>query len=411
MDITDLKGVGAKRAHALQSAGIFSVDDLLEHFPRDYDDRSKIKKISELIPEAVNTIRVIVASAPENLLRKKFSLTKVIVKSPRENRADADTLEIIFFNQPYLKKYFKPGVEYIFTGTVRENAGGRMQIVSPDYEPAGETELSGGRIVPIYTPPKGFSQKTFRALIFRALEAKKIAPAQQNEFCVCENITQNENLVDSHALETRNNFPDALPEKIREKYNLCKREFAVRNIHFPANDGDFLAARRRLVFEELFFIQAALHEMKNNVRAQPGIVFEDCDCGIFLSALPFAFTSAQACAFEDISRDVQSGKRLNRLIQGDVGSGKTAVAFGAIFLAAQNGFQSAMMAPTDVLAAQHFTQSEKRFSPLGFETVLLTSSLGAKKKRETLEKISNGAAKIIIGTHALIQEKVNYYNL
>jgi ATP-dependent DNA helicase RecG len=372
MQISELKGVGAKRTHALQSAGIFTAADLLEYFPRDYDDRSKVKTISELIPEAVNTIRGVAAFEPQNAVRKKFSITKLIIKD------HTGTLELIWFNQPYLKKYFKKGNEYIFTGKVRE--AGITQMLSPDYEPSGGTELSGGRIVPIYTPPKQFSQKTFRALIFRALETVK-------------------------------SFADTLPEEVLAKYKLCGRETAVRNIHFPESDELFLSARRRLVFEELFFMQTALLEIKNTVNSQSGIVLEDVDYSPFLQALPFGLTHAQSEVLSDISRDLQSGRCMNRLIQGDVGSGKTAVAFAAIFLAAKNGYQSALMAPTDVLAVQHYSQCEKLFSPFGFETVLLTGSLGAKEKRGALAKTENGTASIVIGTHALIQEKVRYHKL
>ncbi|MCL2047558.1 MAG: ATP-dependent DNA helicase RecG [Defluviitaleaceae bacterium] len=374
MNITDLKGVGTKRTHALQSVGIFSVEDLLNHFPRDYDDRSKVKKISELIPEAVNTIRGVVAFEPEsaNVGRKKFSLTKVIIKD------QTGVLEIVWFNQPYLKKYFKKGNEYIFTGMVRENA--KLQMLSPDYEPASETLLSGGRIVPVYSPPPQFSQKTFRALIYQALQ---------------------------HA-ET---FEERLSAEIRQKYKLCDRETAIRNIHFPENNELFLEARRCLVFEELFFSQLALLQIKANVQAEQGIVFAALDFAPFLAALPFAPTQAQARVMAEIASDTGNGKRMNRLIQGDVGSGKTAVAFAAIFLAAKNGFQSALMAPTDVLAAQHYTQCKKLFALFGYETVFLTGANTAKERRQILQKIENGTANIIIGTHALIQEKVQYHSL
>ena len=244
MLISELNGVGAKRAHALQSAGIFTVADLLNHFPRDYDDRSKVKTIAELIPEAVNTLRGVVAFEPEcvNLRRKgvsgSFSVTKVIIKDY------TGTLELVWFNQPYLKKNFKKGYEYIFTGKVREiNEAQReretalLQMQSPEYELAGETELSGGRIVPIYTTPKQYSQKTFRALIYQALSAYD------------QNI--------------KSVFSEHIPAPIRSAYNLCGRETAVRNIHFPESDELFLSARRRLVLT-CFSIRRAVNRARTS---------------------------------------------------------------------------------------------------------------------------------------------------
>jgi ATP-dependent DNA helicase RecG len=356
----------------LQSAGIFSVEDLLNYFPRDYDDRSKVKTVAELMPEAVNTIRGVVSCAPECANLRRISITKVKIKDC------TGTLELVWFNQPYLKKYFKKGAEYIFTGKVRE--AGQLQMISPDYEAAGEVELSGGRIVPIYTTPKLYSQKTFRALMYKALHAQK-------------------------------NFQENLPQKILEKYNLCNRETAVRNIHFAESDELFLKARRRLVFEELFFMQLALLNLKGEFSAQKGIIFSDTDFAPFLKCLPFTPTNAQTRVLTEISSDFSSDSRMNRLVQGDVGSGKTAIAFFSAYIAAKNGFQTALMAPTDVLASQHFESCEKILSPLGIDAVLLTGSIGAAARRDALQKISDGTAQVIIGTHALIQERVNFFRL
>lgn len=393
MLVTELKGVGAKRAHALQSAGIFTVEDLLNNFPRDYDDRSKVKTVAELVPEAVNTIRGVVSRAPECVtLRRKgakagLTVTKVIIKD------HTGTLELVWFNQPYLKKIFKVGVEYIFTGKVREvPEASHVQIQSPDYETAGEIELTGGRIVPIYTPLKQFSQKTFRALIFQALSLKPFSTR--------------------HKMQADENFfAENLPAKILEKYNLCDRETAVRNIHFSESDELFLQARRRLVFEELFFMQLKLLNLKGAISSQPGFHFTDVDYFPFLKLLPFAPTGEQMRVLSEVSRDISGGTRMYRLIQGDVGSGKTAVAFAAAYIAAKNGYQTALMAPTDVLATQHFSACKQIFTPLGFEAVLLTGALSAKARREALAKTETGTAAIIIGTHALIQESVNYHCL
>ena len=371
MKISQLKGVGIKRARALQLAKIFTISDLLNHFPKDYDDRSEIRTINSLIPDTVNTIRGIVTQDPENAtLKNSLNLTKVKIKD------HTGTLELIWFNQPYLKKYFKRNTEYIFTGKIKN--GSKLQMQSPDYEPCGGAELSGGRIVPMYTTPKQYSQKTFRGLIHQALE---IAPPETEVFF------------------------ETLPKVLRQKYNLCGRKEAVKNIHFPESNEKFLAARRRLVFEELFFIQRALLDMKGAVSVQTGAVFSDTNLQPFISKLSFKPTAAQTKVFNDIITDLKSGIRMNRLIQGDVGSGKTAIALGAASLAVKNGYQAAIMAPTDVLANQHYTNCKN----LGFKAALLTG--GIKKRREILAEIENGQAQIIIGTHALFQEGVSYSNL
>jgi len=391
MNILKLSGVGAKRAHSLYTAGISTVADLLNHFPRDYDDRTQVKTVAELSLDAVNTIRGIVATDPETATlprkgTKPLNITKVIIKD------HTGTLELVWFNQPYLKKYFKKHGEYIFTGKVRSMHGQRVQMQSPEYEPCNENELSHARIVPIYTTPPQFSQKTFRALIHQALEASNRTAGQAGN-------GENEA------------FIDHLPSSIRKKYNLCNRKTAICNIHFPESDELFLAARQRLVFEELFFMQTALLQMKGATTAQAGILFDDVDMKPFLRTLPFSLTNAQAGVLADIAKDISTGGRMNRLIQGDVGSGKTAVAMAAAYLAMKNGYQAALMAPTDVLANQHFMQCRQFFAPPGFETVLLTGSIGAKARREALAKIQDGRAAMIVGTHALIQEKVEYARL
>ena len=379
MNISELSGVGAKRAHSLYLAGVKTVEDLLNYFPRDYDDRSNIKNIAELTDDAVNTIRGVVATEPESavLVRKnapRLNITKLTLQDR------TGTLEIVWFNQPYLKKYFKVNSEYIFTGKVRETFGNKKQMQSPEYEAVGGESTSHGRIVPVYTTPPQYSQKTFRALI-------------------------------NQGLEVALNFAEHLPAAIREKYSLCGIEDAIRNIHFPANDDAFLAARRRLVFEELFFMQLSLFQMKEAVATQPGILLTDTNITAFLKSLPFSLTAAQETVLAEISSDMSSSKRLNRLVQGDVGSGKTVVAMAAAYMVMQSGYQAALMAPTEVLASQHYEQCQKFFAPLGFETVLLTGSIGAKAKRETYAKIESGAVQMIVGTHALIQEKVEYKNL
>ncbi|MCL2360360.1 MAG: ATP-dependent DNA helicase RecG [Defluviitaleaceae bacterium] len=376
MDITNLSGIGEKRALALRDAGLHTVYDLLNFFPRDYDDRSQIRTVDSLIPGAVNTIRGYLYSPPENTVpsskrrpgARLLTLTKVILKD------NTGSLELVWFNQPYLKKYFRLGTEYVFTGKVRLDHRNRLQMEAPDYEVVTAQPLSAGRIVPVYSPPKGFSQKTFRALIFQALK-------------ICTDIMEN------------------LPESIRQTHKLCNRKEAIANIHFPADDRSFMISRRRLVFEELFFMQMALFSLKGQGAAQPGIKLEGNYLD-FLASLPFNLTNAQHHVLEDIKSDIQSSTRMNRLIQGDVGSGKTAAAMAAAYLTIKNGYQAAIMAPTEVLARQHYVDFSRYL-----DTVLLTGSQTAKERKVVLAQIAENPNLMIVGTHALIQPGVEYAKL
>jgi ATP-dependent DNA helicase RecG len=381
MHISTLSGIGQKRAQALEKAGIISVSDLLNRLPRDYDDRSEIRTVESLTPGTVQVIRGVLAQMPENIPMPKrgarpITLTKALLKD------NTGTLELVWFNQPYLQNNFKHGREYIFIGAVRLTYNNRLQMQSPEYEAVSDISLSAGRIVPLYTPPAGFLQKTYRALIHSALKYV------------------------SDALS-----PDALPSNTRLVYHLCSRITAIRNIHFPESDELFLEARRRLVFEELFFMQLALFQMKGRSDGQAGLVFDDVNCEPYVATLPFAPTQAQSRVLKEIASDMQSGKAMNRLIQGDVGSGKTAVAMAAAYLTIKNGCQAAIMAPTEVLAQQHYEGFTRLFAPLGIKTILLTGSLPAKERKNALSAIADGTARMIVGTHALVQSGVKYNRL
>jgi len=375
MDIKNLSGIGEKRAAELKRLGLNTVQDLLNFYPRDYDDRSQIRSVDSLIPGAVNTIRGYLATPPENTNPSYKKTTRALTLTKATLKDYSGSLELVWFNQPYLKKYFKLGTEYVFTGRVKLDYKNRLKMESPDYEAFSENQLSAGRIVPIYTTPKGFSQKTFRALMFQALKLGS------------EKIKEN------------------LPTPIMQMHKLCKRHEAIANIHFPANDKSFLIARRRLVFEELFFMQLSLFNLKGKAAVQPGILLEG-DCNDFIDKLPFVLTAAQMRVLEDIQVDCKSGSRMNRLVQGDVGSGKTAVAMTAAYLTIKNGYQAAIMAPTEVLALQHFKDFSKYM-----DTVLLAGSQTAKERRAALAQIAEDPGLMIVGTHALIQPGVEFARL
>ena len=376
MNISELSGIGSGRASTLAGVGIQTVEDLTSYFPRDYDDRSEIKTISMLVPGTTHTIRGTIMSDAENISFRPKS--KVMTKLRLED--ETGELILVWFGQPYLKKNFKKNETYLFTGRVCENYD-RLQMESPEYEKIeldkSDETVSAGRIVPIYTLPKGISQKMFRKWMKTAL-GLGLGPGLE--------------------LDIQETLPDFVLG------DLCSKKDAIQNIHFPESDGAFYAARQRLVFEELFFMQLSLLQIKE--ASQPGIVIDE-DISPFLRKLPFTLTDAQMAVLQEIMLDMKSAYRMNRLIQGDVGSGKTAVAAAAAYLAISSGYQAAIMAPTEVLAKQHYKQFKRYFE----DTVLLVGSLTAKEKREAQALIRDGRAKMIVGTHAIIQEGVDFSNL
>jgi len=377
--ITELRSVGAARAALLNKLGVYTVRDLLEHFPRGYDDRSHVAKIADLSPNVINTVRAVITSEPEIVFTGPRCVVKLQIKD------DTGTLKIVWFNQAYLTHVFRKRDEYIFTGMVKEARSYTQSIAlemqSPEYEKWNEEKLlSGGRIVPIYTSAGKLGQKTLRALIYAALQSA----AHIGEF---------------------------MPPAVISAYRLCDRDHAVRSIHFPESDEDFFMARRRLVFDELLCSQLAMFRIKGRVKQENGITLKETDVCPFLNSLPFKFTSAQRTALNDIISDMRSGYVMNRLIQGDVGSGKTAVAMAAIFTAINNGFQAAVMAPTEVLARQHFTSFSEAFRPFNVCLELVTGGLSRSAKNMAYQRIGSGEARIIIGTHALIQEKLSFFRL
>jgi len=378
-DIINLRSVGKARAALLNKLDIYTIKDLLEHFPRGYDDRSHITKIAELTPNVINTVRAVISSDPESVFSGSRSVVKLGIKD------ETGALKIVWFNQPYLTHVFKKRDEYIFTGVVKEVGSSTQNIAlemqSPEYEKWNDDRiLSGGRIVPVYSSTGKLGQKTLRSLIYSALQAY----GQIDEF---------------------------LPGEILKTYGLCGRDHAIQSIHFPETDEDFFAARRRLVFDELLCSQLATLQIKGRIKQQQGIKLDNISADVFLRSLPFVFTSAQQSALEDILCDMRGVYVMNRLIQGDVGSGKTAVAMAAAFTVINNGFQAAIMAPTDVLARQHFKSFREAFMPFDIVPELVTGSLTKSTKEKAYKRIESGEARIIIGTHALIQEKLSFSRL
>ncbi len=373
--IRTVKNIGEARAKQFGNMGIETVDDLISYYPRDYEDRSVITPVSELEAGGTYTVKGRIMRAPEARRTRTLTVVSAVISD------GTGSIVCVWFNQPYIKNQLALGIEYSFTGRVSERMG-RLQFESPDYESANAVSLNTGRIVPVYRVPAKMSQKIIRGCIKDALDG-----------------------VDG-------GFEEYMPRYVLDEHSLCSREFAVRNIHFPENDEAFFKARRRLVFDELLFLQLRLLELKGNICSKKSRVkINNFDISPVLSQLGFGLTNAQKKVLSEIISDFKKGCVMNRLIQGDVGSGKTALAMISAYIAAVNGYQAVLMAPTDVLANQHFKSFERLFSPFGIKCDILTSGLKKKEKDDAYRRISSGESKIIIGTHALIQDRVEYADL
>ena len=373
-DIRYIKGVGEARAKSLAKLGITDLRSLLSYFPRAYDDRRAYKKIADLIPGENACVCAVIAGEPKlSRIRKGLDLVKL--------RAVDETgaLELTYFNQSYLKNTFHTGDAYVFFGRA-EGTPSRPQMTNPLFEREGAHQITG-RIMPIYPLTTGISQ----SMLYKAVEQGLAA-------CVDE-------------------LPDILPEDVRLVYQLCHTRFAYENIHFPTDDEALSAARRRLAFEELFLLALGLKLLRERRTFVAGKQCKKVDLSPFFTSLPFSLTGAQRRAIGDIARDLTGHRPMNRLVQGDVGSGKTMVAAAAIYMAAKNGLQCALMAPTEILAEQHYRSLAPLLEPLGIPCALLTASTKAKERRALNERLRSGELSLVIGTHALLSPDVQYQNL
>ncbi len=374
-DIRTLRGVGDTRARALEKLGLRTLGDLLGYFPRAYEDRRIFYAIADAPYDRPVCVKAMVAGMPQAVrARRGMELLKL--------RAVDETgqLDITFFNQNYLKDQFRPGEEYIFYGRVSE-IGRYRTMTSPAFERADRQGTVTGRILPIYRLKAGVTQKFLMGLIAQALD-------------LCGDQA-----------------PDALPPALTERLHLARAPYAYANIHFPRDDQALEQARRRLVFEELFVLAAALGTMRRERSAEPGRKLTVYPMEAFWSALPFRPTNAQVRAVDEALGDMASGIPMCRLLQGDVGSGKTLVATALIWQAAKNGQQAAFMAPTEILAAQHFKTLSELLEPMGVHIVKLTGSMKASEKRNVNELLQLGMAQAAVGTHALISTGVAFRDL
>ena len=372
--ISSLKGIGPKKAESFAAAGIETLEDFLHFFPRKYEDRRTVTPAAKLSPGkdflfAGTVISRRYAGSP---YKKNTPLTLLVSDG-------TGTVEVVFFNGRYIAKLFNINQEYTFFGKVTENFG-RLQMVHPEFHKKGDADDIRG-IVPVYPQIPGISQKEIRKL------QKQVSVLYP---CLSEWI----------------------PGYIVAENRLASPDFAIKNMHFPEDSAKMLQGKFRLIFEELLTLETGLLYIKNESREGcAGPVIDDRCAQTFIDGLPFELTEGQKSVWEDMKRDLASEKAMNRLIQGDVGSGKTAVAEAAMFAAAKCGFQSVMMAPTELLAKQHFESLTKDYAPYGISVGLLCSSMKAAEKRETLKRLSEGQIEILVGTHAVIQPDVIFKNL
>lgn len=377
-NLEDIETLTPKEFKNLDSLDILTLKDLLYYFPRAYDDRTNIKKIEELRGNEYVVLKVQFLSITNPYLPSRVKMTKA--------RATDGTgvIDVVWFQMPYLTKSLKIGEEYILIGQVK--AGYNFQMTNPEYKKlTNQKEMEKGEILPIYSTTKNFTQNSLRKILKKNLK----------EFsnCLQENI----------------------PSEIIEKYKILDRKKALKEIHFPENRKFLEEAKRRFAIEELLVLEMGIlqnkylggdiFERKYNLLDKRELVKK------YLKSLNFTLTNAQKKVITEIYKELNEGRFINRLIQGDVGSGKTIVAMTLLLYIVENGYQGVIMAPTEILATQHYLSIKNDFENLGVRTELLTGSVKGKKKEKLLEEIKNGEVKLIIGTHALIEDNVEFKNL
>ena len=375
-EIKYVKGVGPNRATLLNRLGIYTLEDLITYYPRTHEDRSIPKKIIDLLHGEEALIEAIpVSRMSEIKIRRNFTMYKLIV------RDDTGTCQITWYNQSYLKNMFKVGEKYKFFGKVNKKFN-KIDMISPVFDSENSSKNTG-KIIPIYPTTYNLPQNTLRKIIENGLA------------------------------EIDEKLEDTLPEYLLNKYKLCDLNTAIKQIHFPDNFENFNTARKRLVFEELLSMQLALLSLKSQYEVESeGISFDkNVKMSELIDKLPFRLTKAQLRVLEEIDNDLESDKPMNRLLQGDVGSGKTVVAEIAAYKAVKSGYQAAIMAPTAILATQHLESFTDLLKDTGIRCELLISGIPKKKKEDILERLKNGDIDIIIGTHALLEENVIFKNL
>ena len=374
-DITSLKGVGAKKAAALHKLNIYTLEDLLFFLPRDYEDRRDYTEIKNLREGSSALIKGNVDLVVKDRYRYGGKQRLRVLVSD-----DTGSLEVVFFHAAYLRDKFRVGDECVLYGRVTHNFS-KLQMVQPEVcDPAKEADFRG--IFPVYPLSAGLSQKDMRKWQrqIRGLAGKAV---------------------------------EVISQDMVEQNRLCSIEYALTNIHFPEKKQRLLEAKYRLVFDELLVLQTGIRAVRQNIsQIKQGIRISDkADCEPYVQRLGYELTDAQKRCIREIERDLRSTKLMNRLVQGDVGSGKTVVAEAAMYEVVRSGYQAVMMAPTEILAHQHFDNLKESFKPHGMNVGFLSGSLKAAERRDVLTKLKAGDIDILVGTHALIQPEVEFADL
>ena len=372
--VTMLKGVGPAKAKQLENLNIFTLRDLICHFPRGYEDRTQLKTIEKLEADVPACFRAMVMNTPRTThIRKGLDLTKVQVAD------HTGRLNLTFFNNKYVSENLQYGREYIFYGAVSGDFIG-YNMTNPIFEALDSPPVTTRRVMPIYPLTAGLTNAALLKLVRQAL-------------AICDPPEE------------------ILPESVRREYGILPADLAYQAIHEPRSMAEAEEAKKRLIFEEFFVFSAGLSLMRSARAEKKCVPYENLELRPFLASLPFTLTGAQSRAIGDILADFRKGAPMNRLVQGDVGSGKTMVAAAAAYCAANNGRQSALMAPTEILAEQHYNSLKNIFAPLGISVALLTGSMTPKEKRLTREALASGEIQVAVGTHALITDSTTFNNL
>ena len=372
--VTLLRGVGPTRAKQFQALNIDTLGDLICHFPRGYEDRTRLLQVAQLEVDKPACFRAMVMNTPRtNHIRKGLDLTKVQVAD------HTGRLNLTFFNSKYAVEHLEYGKEYIFYGCLTGDYSG-YGMTNPIFEDMDSVAVTTRRVMPIYPLTAGLSNAVMLKTVRQAL-------------AICDPPEE------------------ILPEEIRQRYGILGAEEAYRVIHEPDSMEQAEAARKRMIFEEFFVFSAGLSLMRAARTEKRTAPYAQRDLSPFYQRLPFTLTGAQQRAIREITEDLGKGVPMNRLVQGDVGSGKTMVAAAAAYCAAINGCQSALMAPTEILAEQHYASLSSIFAPMGITVALLTGSMTQKEKKAVREALENGEVQIAVGTHALISESTVFRNL
>ncbi|ATV06331.1 ATP-dependent DNA helicase RecG [Fusobacterium vincentii] len=373
-----IKYITAKQLSNLKSLGINTIYDLIYYFPRAYDDRTNIKKIGELKFNEYVVLKATVMSVVNLTVRSGKKIVKAMVTD------GTGIMEILWFGMPYIKKSLKIGEEYLFIGQTKKSA--IFQLINPEYKLfSGQQKVSENEILPIYSSNKNITQNSLRKLVEKFL------------------------------VNFLNYFEENIPKKLIKEYRIMERKSAIKNIHYPISMKEIEEAKRRFAIEELLILELGILKnrfiIENSNSKNYKVEGKKEKVREFLSQLTFNLTNAQKRVIKEIYDEISNGKIVNRLIQGDVGSGKTVVAMVMLIYMAENGYQGALMAPTEILANQHYLGIKERLEKIGLRVELLTSSIKGKKKNEILEGIANGKIDIVIGTHSLIEDDVIFKKL